>query len=76
VKTGQTVNQVQEIGRCGNSGNSTEPHLHFQFQDGKNFYFNSGLPIKFSGFSRRNEEQKKFIEQDYISKNTFVSVGE
>jgi hypothetical protein len=76
VKIGQTVNQGQEIGRCGHSGNSTEPHLHFQFQDGKNFYFNSGLPVKFSGFSCINGEQKNFIEQDYISKNTFVSVGE
>lgn len=76
VKTGQTVKQGQEIGRCGNSGNSTEPHLHFQFQDGKSFYFNSGLPVKFTGFSRKNGGQKVFVGQDYISKNTFVTVGE
>jgi hypothetical protein len=37
VRTGQMVQQGQEIGRCGHSGNSTEPHLHFQFQDGKAF---------------------------------------
>jgi len=76
VKSGQTVKQGEEIGRCGHSGNSTEPHLHFQFQNGKSFYFSSGLPIKFTSFSRKNGEQKNFIEQDYISKNTFVSVGE
>jgi hypothetical protein len=76
VKVGETVKQGQEIGRCGHSGNSTEPHLHFQFQNGKSFYFSSGLPIKFTGFSRKSGEQKYFIEQDYISKNTFVSVGE
>jgi Peptidase family M23 len=76
VKSGQTVKQGQEIGRCGHSGNSTEPHLHFQFQNGKSFYFSSGLPIKFTSFSRKSGEQKNFIEQDYISKNTFVSVGE
>jgi hypothetical protein len=72
VKVGETVKQGQEIGRCGHSGNSTEPHLHFQFQDGKSFYFSSGLPVKFSEFWRREGEQKIFVEQDYISKKTFV----
>ena len=76
VKTGQTVKQGQEIGRCGHSGNSTEPHLHFQFQNGKSFYFSSGLPVKFSKFWRREGEQKTFVEQDYISKKTFVVAGE
>jgi hypothetical protein len=76
VKIGEMLKQGQEIGRCGNSGNSTEPHLHFQFQNGKSFYFNSGIPVKFSGFSRKNDEQKIFVKRDYISKNTFILVGE
>ena len=32
VKTGDTVKKGQLIGRCGNSGRSPYPHLHFQFQ--------------------------------------------
>lgn len=76
VRAGQTVKQAEEIGRCGHSGNSTEPHLHFQFQNGKSFYFSSGLPVRFSGFSCKNDEQKIFVEQDYISKNTTIAVGE
>jgi len=76
VKVGESVKQGQEIGRCGHSGNSTEPHLHFQFQNGKSFYFSSGLPVKFSGFWQRDGEQKNFVEVDYISKNTFVATGE
>ena len=76
VKSGQIVKQAQEIGRCGHSGNSTEPHLHFQFQNGKSFYFSSGLPVKFAGFSRKNDEQRNFIEPDYISKNTAIAAGE
>lgn len=75
VKAGQTVKQGQEIGRCGHSGNSTEPHLHFQFQDGKSFFFSSGLPVKFTSFSRKDGEQKIFVEPEYISKNTFISTG-
>ncbi|MCE7991062.1 MAG: M23 family metallopeptidase [Roseivirga sp.] len=30
VKEGELVKQGQLLGLCGNSGNSTEPHLHFQ----------------------------------------------
>ena len=76
VKAGETVKQGQEIGRCGHSGNSTEPHLHFQFQDGESFYFNSGLPIKFSRFWRRDNQEKSFVEEDYLSKKFFVSTSE
>ena len=34
VKVGEKVSGGQGLGRCGNSGNSSEPHLHFQLQDG------------------------------------------
>ena len=33
VKTGQPVKAGQPVARCGNSGNTTEPHLHLQIQD-------------------------------------------
>lgn len=33
VKKGDSVKQGQLLGLCGNSGNSTEPHLHFQTQN-------------------------------------------
>ncbi|NVJ84664.1 MAG: urea transporter [Algoriphagus sp.] len=32
VKPGQEVEKGQVIGKCGNSGNSPYPHLHFQIQ--------------------------------------------
>ncbi len=39
VKTGDNIKKGQMIGRCGNSGRSPYPHLHFQFQ--KNPYVGS-----------------------------------
>jgi murein DD-endopeptidase MepM/ murein hydrolase activator NlpD len=32
VMAGGTVKRVQLLGKCGNSGNSSEPHLHYQLQ--------------------------------------------
>lgn len=36
VKQGQQVQQGQLLGLCGNSGNSSEPHLHFHIQNVEN----------------------------------------
>ena len=33
VRPGQKVRAGQLLGRCGNSGNSSEPHLHFHLQN-------------------------------------------
>ena len=48
VKAGERVVRGQKLARCGNSGNSTEPHLHFHLQNGPNFFTSVGLPIRFS----------------------------
>lgn len=47
VEPGESVKQGREIGRCGHSGNSSEPHLHFQLQDHPTFEAAAGLPITF-----------------------------
>ena len=33
IRAGDFVTRGQRIGSCGNSGNSSEPHLHFHLQD-------------------------------------------
>lgn len=50
VNKGDLVLRGQVIGECGNSGHSTEPHIHFHLQDHPNFYLAIGLPILFHEF--------------------------
>ena len=38
VAVGDSVRVGQKIGECGNSGHSTQPHLHFHIQDRPSFY--------------------------------------
>ncbi|QLK25902.1 M23 family metallopeptidase [Natrinema zhouii] len=47
VEAGDRVARGQRIGRCGHSGNSSEPHLHFQVQDHPDFELAAGLPVAF-----------------------------
>lgn len=47
VRPGQRVDAREIIAACGNSGNSTEPHLHFQVQDRSSLLIAAGLPVTF-----------------------------
>jgi hypothetical protein len=50
VARGQRVTAGQQIAECGNSGNSSEPHVHFQLMDHRNVLFAAGLPFAFDRF--------------------------
>lgn len=47
VKLGEQVKTGQQIGECGNSGNSTEPHVHLQVVDHPFILIAAGLPFEF-----------------------------
>jgi murein DD-endopeptidase MepM/ murein hydrolase activator NlpD len=47
VARGDRVRAGQAIARCGNSGNSSEPHLHFQLMDDPRPLVAAGLPFTF-----------------------------
>ncbi|MFX0558652.1 M23 family metallopeptidase [Maribacter sp. CXY002] len=61
VTVGDMVTKRQVIGLVGNSGNSTEPHLHYHLQNNPSIMHGEGLPAQF---------------RNYYANGIFVSVGE
>jgi murein DD-endopeptidase MepM/ murein hydrolase activator NlpD len=47
VMQGEKVKQGQLLGLCGNSGNSSEPHLHFHIQNTENMNVATGVKCYF-----------------------------
>lgn len=60
VRAGQRVQRGQVIGRCGNSGHSSEPHLHFHIQDRPSFWLAAGLPVQFDELIVNGEPQDQW----------------
>lgn len=61
VERGAAVEAGTPVGACGNSGNSSEPHLHYQLQTGPDFFESESVPAPF---------------HDYLSDGERVEVGE
>jgi hypothetical protein len=56
VAPGQRVRVGELVGRCGNSGNSTEPHVHVQVVDRIDIPRARAVPLVFRGSLPRNGE--------------------
>ena len=50
VREGQRVKRGDVVGLVGNSGNSTEPHLHFHISDGDSPLGSEGVPYRLDSF--------------------------
>jgi phage tail protein X len=50
VKLGERVKRGQVLGLVGNSGNSTEPHLHFHLADAPSPLGSEGIPYRYDAF--------------------------
>lgn len=64
VSVGVKVKEGDVLGLCGNSGNSSEPHLHFQLQDGPGQSGSYGVEPIFRDVEVIRDGQQKKI-QDY-----------
>jgi hypothetical protein len=47
VRVGDTVDANTVLGLVGNSGNTTEPHIHYHLMDGPDMATADGLPVRF-----------------------------
>jgi len=61
VELGDVVATGRLLGLCGNSGNSTEPHLHYHLQTAPTYHEGVGLPAQF---------------RDYVADGKSVARGE
>ncbi|MBM7503218.1 M23 family metallopeptidase [Agromyces aurantiacus] len=55
VAVGDVVSAGEQLGECGNSGNSTQPHVHVQAADSIDWSRARGLPIAFR-FRRHGDD--------------------
>ncbi|MBV7391017.1 M23 family metallopeptidase [Enterococcus alishanensis] len=70
VTVGEKVERKQLIALCGNTGNSSEPHLHFQLQNGKSFFNAAGLPIYFAAVERWQQPNYHFFDRRSTSESS------
>ena len=50
VRVGDAVREGDVLGACGNSGNSTQPHVHLQATDHLDIARAAGVPVEFRRF--------------------------
>ncbi len=73
VKVGQQVAAGDLLGRCGNSGNSSEPHLHFHLQDTRALQDGWGIEPVFAGVrlqrggERSTPQRYTFLRGDRVA---------
>lgn len=69
VRVGDEIKQGESIGKCGNTGNTSEPHIHFNLQDQPLMHKANGLPAQFTRIIVNGEEKEHYepIRGDKVS---------
>ena len=68
VEEGEEVRQGNVIARCGNSGNTTEPHLHLSLQNSINMEEATGGKLYFDQLMVNGEIKTDYlpVKEDFI----------
>lgn len=60
VKVGQRVQRGHKLGLCGNSGNTSQPHIHYNLQDNLIGYRANPLPAQFAKILVNGEMKERY----------------
>lgn len=72
VKIGDKVYTGQQIGKVGHSGNSTEPHLHFQLMDSDDLEHTTGLPFVFEQYEKYDGSKWVKVIKNLPTANDYI----
>lgn len=75
VKAGERVRAGQAIGRVGNSGNSSEPHVHLHLQDTPTPSLGEGIPMYFHSYRLDGRQVERGIPSGGRLKRTRLRPG-
>ena len=72
VRQGERVEAGQRIGRVGNSGNNSEPHVHLHLQDTIRPYLGEGIPFYFHHYRQAGRLVERGMPQGGRSDDQFL----
>jgi hypothetical protein len=72
VQPGDEVAVGEPVAECGNSGNSTQPHIHIQVTDTSRWQTAHGLPMVFRSYRRASDG--RVITADIPSESEIVEI--
>ena len=75
VKVGDKVKTGQVIGLCGNSGNSSEPHIHFHLQNTTVIQDGSGIKCRFEKVLVEEKGTQELLKEHSPVKGQVISNG-
>jgi len=74
VKRGAKVREGEVLGEVGNSGDSSEPHLHFHVMNGRDATQADGLPVVFENWKAQAQGRVPAVQQQgVLPRGEFVS---
>lgn len=72
VAPGDVVRNGDPIAECGNSGNSTEPHVHLQVMDGPDPSTAQGVPLAFDRFVEHSRGRKRAVTRGLPAEGAII----
>lgn len=71
VSVGDVIAKGQEVGKSGNSGNSTAPHLHYHLQNTPDLLEGIGLPAQFTNYNANDVfiDRGEPVRDQFVRKN-------